>query len=174
MMCPVCGATVFRIVWQVSRRLTERKTLPISPPFHFSPLFILFNVPSQLKSTQLKSFLPDGSATCTQATGGGSSSSREGISSTGTTGRPPHRRSSLSGVCATCSGTRGAVSLPPTRLRLLAPDPAPAPNPTPPRHLPPLPPRLEPAEQDPHTSASSSHSPPPPPRCRQCLPSTLT
>ncbi|KAA8592737.1 hypothetical protein FQN60_018192 [Etheostoma spectabile] len=44
-------------------------------------------------------------------------------------------------------GTSGAVSLSPTQLRLPAQDP----TPTPPQHLLPLLPQLEPAEQDPHT-----------------------
>ena len=38
MMCPVCGATVFRIVWRVSRLLTERKPppyIPLSSLCHF-------------------------------------------------------------------------------------------------------------------------------------------
>lgn len=93
----------------------------------------------------------DGLATCTQATGGASLSSSEEISSTGTTGRPLHLRSSQSDVCGTCSGTRGAVSLFLTQLRLPPPDPYPALTLTLPQHLPPLLPQLEPAEQDPNT-----------------------
>lgn len=84
---------------------------------------------------------PDGLATCTQATGVGSLSLSEEISSIGMTGRPPLPRSSLSDVCETCSGTRGAVSSFPTQLRLLIP--------TLPQHLLPLLLQLEPAEQDP-------------------------
>lgn len=84
---------------------------------------------------------PDGLATCTQATGVGSLSLSEEISSIGMTGRPPLPRSSLSDVCETCSGTRGAVSSFPTLPRLLIP--------TLPQHLLPLLLQLEPAEQDP-------------------------
>lgn len=53
MMCPVCGATVFRIVWQVSRRLTERKTLLISP--HFISLRCSFYLMYLHNSNQLNS-----------------------------------------------------------------------------------------------------------------------
>lgn len=102
--------------------------------------------------------LSDGSATCTQATGGASLYSSEETSSTGMTGRPLRHRSSLSVVCGTCSGTRGAVSLFLTQIRLLAQAQAQAPTPNLPQFLLPPLPQLEPAEQDPHLSPNPSHS----------------
>lgn len=89
-------------------------------------------------------FPPDGLATCTQAIGVASLSLSEEISSIGMTGRLLLPRSSLSDVCETCSGTRGAASSFPTQLQL------PARTPTLPLHLLPLLLQLEPAEQDPH------------------------
>lgn len=90
----------------------------------------------------LCSFVADGWATCTPATGGASMCLSVETSSTGTTGMPLHLRSSLSDVCETCSGTREGVS-PSLFLPLLQLLPLPLPQ----HPLHPLPPP-GPAEED--------------------------